>query len=252
MFSWLHLILMTSTRALYLGTCAAVVWLLAGASAQPIPVSYAIRLVSATVYDTRSRDEDTVHASLSVFVNGERRGAWIWDGKGWDGSRIEGRRWVTGLHLFGMPPGNNDNNVNNVNNANNADRVHVATGRLQDSDTVQIIFELINVLDGVNAPSSANHDQAAGRIQQSSCAGGDEGSAWECLAPQAASILGGWSVAGCDGLVAADKLVYTAMQLRRKTETGETVTVNNVYRAADAPAACGNSIYGVAVTIARQ
>jgi hypothetical protein len=42
------------------------------------------------------------------------------------------------------------------------------------------------------------------------------------------------------------------MQLRRKTETGETVTVTNIYRASDAPAACGNSIYGAAVTIARQ
>ena len=53
-------------------------------------------------------------------------------------------------------------------------------------------------------------------------------------------------------LVAAEKLVYPSMQLRRKTETGDTVTVSNVYRAANAPAACGNSIYGVVVTIARQ
>jgi len=78
------------------------------------------------------------------------------------------------------------------------------------------------------------------------------GSAWECLAPRAASILAGWSIANCDGLVAADKLVYTAMQLRRKTETGEAVTVNNVYHASSAPPACGNSIYGAVVTIARQ
>jgi len=42
------------------------------------------------------------------------------------------------------------------------------------------------------------------------------------------------------------------MQLRRKTETGETVKVSNVYRASDAPAGCGNSIYGAALTIARQ
>jgi len=75
---------------------------------------------------------------------------------------------------------------------------------------------------------------------------------WDCLAPRAASILTGWSVANCDGLVAADKLVYTAMQLRRRTETGDTVTANNLYRASDAPAACGNSIYGVVVTVARQ
>ena len=209
-------------------------------SAQPIPVSYAVRLASATVYDTRAREEDTIHASLTVFVNGERKCASIWDGKSWDGSRIEGRRWVTGLHLFGTPP---QNSVNNV---------QVSTGRLQDNDAVQIVFEILNMIDGASAPSSANHESAAGRIQQSACAGGDGSSAWECLAPRAASILAGWSVTSCDGLVAADRLVYTAMQLRRKTETGETVTVSNVYRASDAPAACGHSIYGVAVTIARQ
>jgi hypothetical protein len=223
--------------ALYLGTCVAVLCLFRNPLAQPIPVSYAVRLASATVYDTRSRDEDTVHASLTVFVNGERKGVSIWDGKAWDGSRIEGRRWVTGLHVFGTPPLSNDNNV------------QVSTGRMQDSDTVQIVFEMLNAL---TAPTSANHESAAGRIQQSACAGGDGSSAWECLAPQAAGILAGWSVGSCDGLVAADKLVYTAMQLRRKTETGETVTVSNIYRASDAPSACGNSIYGLAVTIARQ
>jgi hypothetical protein len=211
-----------------------VLCLISGPAAQPIPVSYLIRLASATVYDTRSRNEDTIHASLSVFVNGERKGASIWDGKAWDGSRTEGRVWVTGLHLFGTPTESN---------------VQVSTGRIQDSDTVQIVFEMLNM---GSAPSSANHESAADRIQQSACAAGDGSSAWDCLAPQAASILRGWSVANCDGLVAADKLVYTAMQLRRKTETGDTVTVNNLYRASDAPVACGNSIYGVVVTIARQ
>jgi len=213
-----------------------------GPPAQPIPVSYAVRLVSATVYDTRTRDEDTVHASLTVFVNGERKGASIWDGKAWDGSRIEGRRWVTGLHLFGTSPANNDN-VSNV---------QISTGRLQDSDTVQIVFAILNILDSASAPSSANHDRATGLIRESPCAGGDGNSAWDCLAPQAAGILAGWTLGSCDGLVAADKLEYTALQLRRKTETGETVNVSNVYRASDAPAACGNSIYGVALTIARQ
>jgi hypothetical protein len=241
--------LVKSTRALYLGIWMAAVCLFRSPSAQPIPVSYAVRLASATVYDTRSRDEDTVHASLSVFVNGERKGVSIWDGKAWDGSRIEGRRWVTGLHLFGMPPENNVSKSNNANNANNVSNLQVSTGRIQDTDTVQIVFEMLNAS---TEPSSANHESAAGRIRESMCAGGDAGSAWECLAPQAGSVLTGWSIGSCDGLVAADKLVYTAMQLRRKTETGETVTVTNIYRASDAPAACGNSIYGAAVTIARQ
>ena len=237
---------MKSPRALYLGAWVAAACLFRSPSAQPIPVSYAVRLASATVYDTRSRDEDIVHASLSVFVNGERKGVSIWDGKAWDGSRIEGRRWVTGLHLFGTPP---ENNVSKPNNVNNVSSLQVSTGRIQDTDTVQIVFEMLNAS---TEPSSANHESAAGRIRESACAGGDAGSAWECLAPQAGSILAGWSVRSCDGLVAADKLVYTAMQLRRKTETGETVTVTNIYRASDAPAACGNSIYGAAVTIARQ
>jgi hypothetical protein len=203
-------------------------------SAQSIPVSYLVRLASATVYDTRARDEDSVHAALTVFVNGERKDASIWDGKGWDGSRIEGRAWVTGLHLFGTPTENT---------------LHVSTGRIADTDTVQIVFEILN---GATAPSRADHETAADRIQRSACAGGDGSSAWECLAPQAPNILAGWPAGGCDGLVAADKLVYPATQLRRKTETGETVTVNNVYRGSDAPAACGNSIYGVVVTIARE
>ena len=168
----------------YLRVCVAGACLLRSPSAQPIPVSYAVRLASATVYDTRARDEDTVHASLTVFVNGERKGVSIWDGKAWDGSRIEGRRWVTGLHLFGTP------RVNNVSN------LQVSTGRLQDTDTVQIVFEMLNASI---EPSSANHEAAAARIQQAACTGGDGGSAWECLAPQAASILGGWSIGSCGG-----------------------------------------------------
>ncbi len=225
---------------LVVATWLAVVCLPSGPSAQPIPVSYTVRLASATVYDTRSRDEDTVHASLAVFVNGERKGAAIWDGKGWDGSRTEGRVWVTGLHLLGTPT---------------ESTVQVSTGRIQDTDTVQVVLEMLSILrvpNNSNAPSNGNHESAADRIQQSMCAGGDGGSAWECLAPQAPSLLAGWSLANCDGLVAADKLVYTAMQLRRKTETGDTVTVSNLYRASDAPVACGHSIYSVVVTIARQ
>jgi hypothetical protein len=202
--------------------------------AQPIPVSYLVRLVSATVYDTRTRDEDTVHAALALFVNGGAKGLSVWDGKGWDGSRSEGRRWVTGLHLFGTPA---------------EPSVQVSTGRLQDTDSVQIVFE---ILSAGATPSTAMLEAAAARIQQSTCAGGDGVSGWDCLAPEAEKILDGWPIANCDGLVAADKLAYTAMQLRRKTETGETVTVTNNYRGASAPAACGSSIYGAVVTIARQ
>jgi hypothetical protein len=216
------------------GTALAVVCLRCILSAQPIPVSYVIRLASATVYDTRSRDEDTIHASLTVFVNGQRKAASIWDGKAWDGSRTEGRVWVTGLHLFGTPTESN---------------VQVSTGRIQDSDTVQIVLAIV---DTASDPSSENHEAAANRIQQSDCPAADGNSVWECLAPRAGSILTGWSIANCDGLVAADKLVYTAMQLRRRTETGDTVTANNLYRASAAPPACGNSIYGVVVTVARQ
>ena len=204
-------------------------------SAQPIPVSYTVRLASATVYDTRARDEDTIHAFLIAFVNGTPKVAAVWNGKGWDGSRVEGRRWVTGLHQFGAPTEGDD--------------LRISTGRLQESDTVQVVFEIINA---GTAPSSSNYESAAERIQRSMCAGGDGGSAWECLAPQASDILAGWSLVNCDGLVAADKLVYTAMQLRRKTETGDTVTVNNLYRAASAPVACGSSIYSAVVTIARE
>jgi hypothetical protein len=215
-------------------TCLAVICFSGGPSAQPLPVNYTVRLASATVYDTRSRGDDTAYAALSVFVNGNRTGTAIWDGKGWDGSRMEGRLWASGLHVFGTA---------------SEGSVHVSTGRLQDTDTVQIVLQILN---SASPPSAANYESAADRIQQSKCTGGDGGSAWECLAPYAADLLAGWPLASCDGLVAADKLVYTAMQLRRKTETGETVTVSNLYKGASAPVACNSSIYGAIVTIARQ
>jgi len=225
--------LMPSARG-FTVCCLTVISFTGGPSAQPLPVNYAIRLASATVYDTRFRGDDTVYAALTVFVNGNRTGTAIWDGKGWDGSRMEGRVWAGGLHVFGTP---------------SEGSVQVSTGRIQDTDTVQIVVQIVSA---ATPPSSSNYDAAADRIQQSTCAGGDGSSAWECLAPRAADILAGWTSAECDGLVAADKLVFTAMQLRRKTETGETVTVSNLYKGATAPPRCNNSIYGAIVTIARQ
>jgi hypothetical protein len=213
-----------------------VLWLLvcATVAAQILPASYVVRLASATSYDTRSRDEDTVHAALTVFVNGDRKGTAVWDGKGWDGSRTEGRRWVTGLHLFGPSTGST---------------VQVVTGRLQETDTVEVVF---HVVSASGDPTRSNHDAAADRIHQSTCTGGDAVSAWDCLADQAPMLLDGWQLSNCDGMLGAEKLVFTAQQLRRKTETGETVTISNNYQGAAAPAACGHSIYGVIVTIARQ
>ena len=225
--------LVLRTRALA-AKCLVVLFFSGGPLAQPLPVNYTVRLASATVYDTRSRGDDTAYAALSVFVNGNRTGTAIWDGKGWDGSRMEGRAWASGLHVFGTP---------------SEGTVHVPTGRLQETDTVQIVFQILN---STTPPLSSSYESAAARIQQATCAGGDAGSAWECLAPQSADFLAGWPVAGCDGLVAADKLVYTAMQLRRKTETGDTVTLSHLYKGASAPVACNSSIYGAIVTIARQ
>jgi hypothetical protein len=214
--------------------CLAALCLLARPSAQPLPVDYIVHLASATNYDTRSKDEDTIHAAVSIFVNGVRGETAIWDGKGWDGSRAEGRKWVPGLHVFGL---------------GGTSTVQLATGRIQDTDTVQIVFHLSNAS---SEPSGVNHQTAADRIAKSTCTGGEETSAWDCLVPQAATILEGWPVAGCDGLVAADKLVFTAMQLRRRTETGDTITITKNYRASDAPPGCGFSIYGAVVTIARR
>jgi hypothetical protein len=210
------------------------VCLLTAALAQPLPVDYVIKLASATSYDTRSRDEDTVHASLTVFVNGERRNAAIWDGKGWDGSRAEGRRWVSGLHLFGPSSGST---------------VQVATGRLQDTDTIEIVYQILNAGSDL---STAAHDAIASRIQQSTCPANDGMSAWDCLATQSPAFVADLPLAGCDGLVAADRLAFPALQLRRKTETGDTVTLNNLYRGLSAPPSCGQSIYGAVVTIARR
>jgi hypothetical protein len=225
---------MLKPRLLLAATCLGVIALLADPLAQPLPVDYAVHLASATNYDTRSKDEDTVHASISTFVNGVRKETAIWDGKGWDGSRAEGRRWVPGLHVFG-PAG--------------MSTVQAFTGRLQDTDTLQIVFALLNA--GAE-PAAAIHESIAERISRTACAGGDDASAWDCLVPEAGALLEGWAAPNCDGLLAADKLVYTAMQLRRKTETGDTVTLTKNYRAANAPPGCGFSIYGAVVTIARR
>ena len=202
--------------------------------AQPSPVRYVVHLASATGYDTRARDEDTIHASLAVFVNGEERGIAIWDGKGWDGSRAEGRRWVTGLHLFGPATGST---------------VRVETGPLEDSDTLHIVFQIHNSSADV---TKADHRGLASRIEQSSCSGADGTSVWDCLAKQQADGVARPSATGCDGLVAADKLALNAMQLRKKTETGAVVTLSNTYRGTAAPPSCGQSIYGAVVTVARQ
>ena len=161
--------LVLRTRALA-ATCLVVLFFSGGPLAQPLPVNYTVRLASATVYDTRSRGDDTAYAALSVFVNGNRTGTAIWDGKGWDGSRMEGRAWASGLHVFGTP---------------SEGTVHVPTGRLQETDTVQIVFQILN---STTPPSSSSYESAAARIQQSTCAGGDAGSAWECLAPQSADL----------------------------------------------------------------
>jgi hypothetical protein len=217
-----------------LSAVVAVAGLLGRLLAQPIPVGYSVHLASATSYDTRSRDEDTIHASLAVFVNGERRGQAIWDGKGWDGSRAEGRRWVSGLHLFGPATGST---------------VQVSTGRLADTDAVRIVYGIVNA---AGEPSAADHQLLTTRIHESACEGSDGTSAWDCLTPLAPSLVEGMNLTGCDGLVAADKLAWTAMQLRRRTETGDTVTVSSLYRGLSAPPACGQSIYSAVVTIARE
>ena len=47
-------------RLLSIAVCGAAVALVLDATAQPIPVNYVVRLASATSYDTRARDEDTV------------------------------------------------------------------------------------------------------------------------------------------------------------------------------------------------
>jgi hypothetical protein len=202
--------------------------------AQPLPATYVVRLASATNYAPRARGADVIHAALTLFVNGRRTGSAIWDGRGWDGSRIEGRTWESGLHIFG-PAG--------------ASTVELVARQVADSDTVQIVFQLFS---GADAPLPANFDAAADRIRQSSCAGGDAESAWNCLAPQSATLTNGWPLAGCAGFVAADLFVYTGMQLRRKTEAGETATIGHTYQATAAAPGCGQSIYGASVAIARQ
>ena len=157
---------MLKAKLLLVAIGLAAVGPLAGSSAQPLPVDYVVRLASATNYDTRSKDEDTVHASITVFVNGVRKETAIWDGKGWDGSRAEGRRWVPGLHVFG-PAGTST--------------VQAATGRIQDTDTVDIVFELLN---SSGDPSAANHETVAERIQRTACAGGDDSTPGSVSSPR--------------------------------------------------------------------
>jgi hypothetical protein len=203
-------------------------------SAQSDARRYVISLPSASVYDTRSGDEDSVHVFLSVFVNGMSRGIAIWDGMGSDGTRPIGRAWTAGLHLLG---------------SSSQPTVQVSTGPVQPADAVQIVFQILNA---GSAPTRAQYEATADRLRLSACAGGDDGSAWSCLRPLAADLLDGLSLTGCDGVLAADKLVYTGTQLEVKTSAGKTATVSSNYGGANAPAGCGQSIYGARITIARQ
>jgi hypothetical protein len=127
--------------------------------------------------------------------------------------------------------------------------VQVTTGRLQDTDTVEVVYQIVNASRDL---SGDHHGAMTSRIHGSSCAGAEGASAWDCLREQAAALVMDVPLEACDGLVAADKLVYPALALRRKTETGDTITVSNLYRGLGAPAACGQSIYAAAVTIARR
>jgi hypothetical protein len=221
-------------RALAMVTGLSLCSWMAQLSAQSDARSYVIALPSASVYDTRSAEEDTVHAFLSVFVNGTSRGIAIWDGMGSDGTRPIGREWTAGLHLLGSSA---------------RPTVQLSTGPVQPQDGVEIVFQIFG---SSSAPSRMQHETMADRIRRTACAGGDEGSAWSCLRPLAADLLEGLSLAGCDGVLAADKLVYTGRQLEMKTSAGKTATVSSNYGGASAPAGCGQSIYGTRVTIARQ
>ena len=185
-------------RPLIVATCLAVLGISSGPSAQPIPVSYTVRLASATVYDTRAREEDTIHASLTVFVNGERKAASIWDGKGWDGSRTEGRVWVTGLHVFGTPT---------------ESTLHVSTGRLQDSDTVQIVFEIRQLRAARRpAPITSPPPTAFSNPRAPAATAAAPGNAW-LLKPRASS-------AGGPSPIATDSLRQTSSSTRRCSSDG--------------------------------
>jgi hypothetical protein len=220
-------------RTLAIVTSVVVPWLTAVLAAQPATRSYAIGLPSASTYDIRSRDQDTVHAFLAVFVNGSRSGLAIWDGAGSDGTRAEGRQWGSGLHLLGTP----------------AAPVVASTGPVGDNDTVEVVVQILNVL---RPPSQAQYESMAERIRSTTCSESDTGSFWPCLFSQSADILDGLAVSGCDGIVAADLLVYTGAELEMQTDSGRVATVSRTYGATSAPAGCNQSIYGARVTMTRE
>jgi hypothetical protein len=193
---------------------------------------YTVHLRSASVYDTGSGRRDTIYAALTVFVNGASKGTAIWDGRGWDGSRAEGREWDMGLHIFGTSAGST---------------VMLATGPVQDRDTVHLVVVVVN---SSMPPSDADYRSTAERIEQSSCSSGSGGSSWDCLVLQSASLLAGWPIGKCEGFVAADKLAFTGAELREKTETGANIDLGKFYQRSTAPAGCtSNSIYGADVVI---
>jgi hypothetical protein len=194
--------------------------------------SYTVQLRSASVYDTGSGRRDTIYAALTVFVNGETKGTAVWDGRGWDGSRAEGREWDTGLHIFGTSAGST---------------VMLATGAVQDRDVVHIVLEIVN---SGRPPSDADFRTTADRIEQSSCSSTNGASNWDCLVMQSATLLAGWPIGTCEGFVAADRLAFTGAELRERTATGANIDLGKFYQRSTAPAGCSsNSIYGADVVI---
>jgi hypothetical protein len=209
---------------------------------------FLIRLAGAYISHTRSRDSDTIYAFLELVINGTATPVIYWDGLGWNGQNHENRDWNKGQHFFGTDVRSN---------------VQMYTGNLAPTDRVEVIFNVINSVNFI--PSGRDYESAAGAIRNGVCRSSNragDSSGWACIFAAIPTILAEWKFADCDGLVAADRVVFTGADLDRlvpnpgnlpaQPEIARSFTWSRNYHGLDSPPVSGsNSNYRIDLALIR-
>ena len=192
-----------------------------------VPGSFYIGIGSLFVRDTRSKHEDTVYASLSLWVNEKKVGTAIWDGAG-------GRDFNNGQH-----------------NLNPSARLN--TGTVGSEDKVRINLIVVNL---GHTPSEDDYKKAAGAVGSQTCK-----DILSCAATGLGEVLTVWFTANCDGPLAEANFTVTGRQLNSTAPDDPTQwsgllvpdTDGNTFYGADSPPGCGhNSNYRVDLAVSRR
>jgi hypothetical protein len=142
--------------------------------------NFNIRIADLRVRDTRSAHKDTIWSTLSVFVNGTKKGSVAWNGTcdGADCEHNPQRDLNNGLFTLGLA-------------------FSVDTGEIAPTDKVTIAFTVVN--KGGSDPGPAL-ETAADQIGQSTCVDFKT-----CVATKIVQTLLPFIFANCDGPIAEDR-----------------------------------------------